>query len=211
MIFEGPGGLRCVIFRSQIALGSVPAATCGFKGAKMDPRRVPERSWRPLGGEKKVGRGQEAPKMIFERFEAPGPSADLIASRIPPGQVSRSREPKSVQKEGPEGSSWSPTWKMVWPLWGRIFALRGGRFSPPRVRNCLPEASWGFLGARLASGGHFGRLWAEKGEPKNCMAGSWDRLGALLAALGPDLGRLPAPRRTPREPRGGHVWSSFQR
>ena len=79
------------------------------------------------------------------------------------------------------------------------------------VRNGLPEASWGFLGARLASGGHFGRLWAEKGEPKNCMAGSWDRLGALLAALGPDLGRLPAPGRTPREPRGGHFWSFFQR
>ena len=35
-----------------------------------------------------------------------------------------------------------------------------------------------------ASGGHFGRLWAEKGEPKNCMDGSWGRLGALLAALG---------------------------
>ena len=68
MIFEGPGGLRGVIFRSKIALGSVRAATCGFKGAKMAPRRVPERSLRLLEGEKKVGRGQEAPNKIVERF-----------------------------------------------------------------------------------------------------------------------------------------------
>ena len=62
------------------------------------------------------------------------------------------------------------------------------------MRNGLPEASWGLLGARSASGGHFGRLWAEKGESTNYMDGSWGRRGAILAALGPVLGRIPTPR-----------------
>ena len=79
------------------------------------------------------------------------------------------------------------------------FSSPGGSFFVPRgVRNGLTEASWGFLGARSASGGHFGRLWAEKGESTNCMDGSWGHLGALLAALGPVLGRLSHPREEAR-------------
>ena len=89
-------------------------------------------------------------------------------------------EPQNGRCSGPSGMGFSPP---------------GGSFFVPRgVRNGLTEASWGFLGARSASGGHFGRLWAEKGESTNCMDGSWGHLGALLAALGPVLGRLSHPR-----------------
>ena len=84
---------------------------------------------------------------------------------------------------------------------GVDFQLPGGRFSSPEgceiAFQRLPGASWG---PASASRGHFGRLWAEKGESKNCMDGSWGRLGAILAALGLVLGRLPPPR---EEARGG--------
>ena len=36
-------------------------------------------------------------------------------------------------------------------------------------------------------------LWAEKGGLENYMEGSWDRLWALLAYLGPVLGRFAPP------------------
>ena len=118
----------------------------------------------------------------------------LIASRMPPGQVSSRRESRSLQKEGPEGSQWSPKMEDVLARLGLVLRPPGGSLFVPRgVRNGHTEASWGFLGPRSASGGHFGRLWAEKGESTNCMDGSWGHLGALLAALGPVLGRLSHP------------------
>ena len=36
-------------------------------------------------------------------------------------------------------------------------------------------------------------LWAIKGRLENCLEGSWDRLGALLAPLRPVSGRLSPP------------------
>ena len=42
-----------------------------------------------------------------------------------------------------------------------------------------------------------------KGEVKNCMEGSWDRLGALLARLGPIVGRFSYP--------GGGAWGGSRR
>ena len=47
-------------------------------------------------------------------------------------------------------------------------------------------------------------LWAEKGGLENYMEGSWDRLWALLAYLGPVLGRFAPPRGGPGSGPGGH-------
>ena len=80
----------------------------------------------------------------------------------------------------------------------------GGQISPPGgpisrpggSQNELLETSWGVLGSRSASG----ELWAGKGELENCMGGSWERLGALLARLELASDRFPLPGRGPRRP-----------
>ena len=54
-------------------------------------------------------------------------------------------------------------------------------------------------------------LWAGKGELENCMEGSWDHLGVLLARLGPILGRISRPRGGPGETPGGHFWTFLGR
>ena len=43
-----------------------------------------------------------------------------------------------------------------------------------------------------------------KEEFENCMEGSWDHLGVLLARLGPILGRISPPLGGPGEAPGGH-------
>ena len=43
-----------------------------------------------------------------------------------------------------------------------------------------------------------------KGEVESCIEGSWDRLGALLARLGPVLGRFSHPGGGAGEAPGGH-------
>ena len=79
----------------------------------------------------------------------------------------------------------------------------GIKFRPPGVKFRPPESSkWasGLLLGRLGRQvGLWRTLWAAKGELENCMEGSWDRLGAFLARLGPGLGRFPPP----GEGRGG--------
>ena len=65
MIFEGPGGLRGIIFRSQIALGSVPAALRVLPGLKIAPRCLQERSWERPGGQKKLW---YRPRASWENF-----------------------------------------------------------------------------------------------------------------------------------------------
>ena len=84
----------------------------------------------------------------------------------------------------------------------------GGQISPPpRVKfrspgipNGLLEPSWGVVGARSASGGRSG--WER--EVESCIEGSWDRLGALLARLGPVVGRFSHPGGGAGEAPGGH-------
>ena len=71
----------------------------------------------------------------------------LIASRMPPGQVSRSRESRSLLKEGPEGSQWSPNMEDFLAPLGLVFRPPGDRFSFPEgcemALQRLPGASWG--------------------------------------------------------------------
>ena len=64
----------------------------------------------------------------------------------------------------------------------------GSQIRPPGGPISRPgESQTGFWrGLRRA-------LWARKGPLENCMEGSWDRLGALLARLGPVLGRFSSP------------------
>ena len=73
----------------------------------------------------------------------------------------------------------------------------GIKFRPPGVKFRPPGSSkWasGLLLGRLGRQvGLWRTLWAAKGELENCMEGSWDRLGALLARLGPVLGRFSSP------------------
>ena len=95
--------------------------------------------------------------------------------------------------------TWLQTGRCFGPLGGVDFRPPGGRFSLPEgcemAFQRLPGA--GVRRAlRTASGG--------KGEPNNCMDGSWGRLGAVLAALGLVLGRLLPPGRRPEEAQGGH-------
>ena len=77
-----------------------------------------------------------------------------------------------------------------WAPWGlknqRFWTSRGWNFASRGVPNGLPEASWGFLGARSATGGRSG--WKRS---KSIIATSKGRLGAHLARLGLPLGLLP--------------------
>ena len=52
-------------------------------------------------------------------------------------------------------------------------------------------------------------FWARKGQLENCMEGSWDRLGVLLAPLRPVSDRLSPPWGGPGEAPGGHFWRYF--
>ena len=75
----------------------------------------------------------------------------------------------------------------------------GIKFRPPGVRFRPPGSSkWasGLLLGRLGRQvGLWRALWAAKWELKIGMEGSWDRLGALLARLGPVLDRFSCPGR----------------
>ena len=72
------------------------------------------------------------------------------------------------------------------------------KFRPPRVLESS-GASW--APSRPQKGALGG-----KEEFENCVEGSWDHLGVLLARLGPILGRISPPR-----PRGGHFWTFLGR
>ena len=71
MIFEGPRGLRGVIFRSHIALGSVPAALGVLPGLKIAPRTLQER---PTTPQDRPGTARKRPKSLQKRPKG-GPRA----------------------------------------------------------------------------------------------------------------------------------------
>ena len=74
-------------------------------------------------------------------------------------------------------------------------------FAPQGVLWSPPGASW--APSRPQKGALGG-----KEEFENCVEGSWDHLGVLLARLGPILGRISPP---PGGPRGGHFWTFLGR
>ena len=84
---------------------------------------------------------------------------------------------------------------------------RGSKKEPHRSNFAPPggplESSWDVLGAKSASEGRSGG----KEEFENCMEGSWDHLGVLLARLGPILGRISSLLGGPGEAPGGHFWT----
>jgi len=67
----------------------------------------------------------------------------------------------------------------------------GVKFDPPgvqfRVLGSPKRASGDLLGRLGRQVGLRRALWVGKGEVESCIEGSWDRLGALLARLGPLL------------------------
>ena len=73
----------------------------------------------------------------------------------------------------------------------------GVKFDPPgvqfRVLGSPKRASGDLLGRLGRQVGLRRALWARKGQLENCMEGSWDRLEALLAPVGPVSGRLSPP------------------
>ena len=73
----------------------------------------------------------------------------------------------------------------------------GVKFDPPgvqfRVLGSPKRASGDLLGRLGRQVGLRRALWARKGQLENCMEGSWDRLGVLLAPLRPVSGRLSPP------------------
>ena len=73
----------------------------------------------------------------------------------------------------------------------------GVKFDPPGVRFRVLGSPKRQVGLRRA-------LWARKGQLENCMEGSWDRLGVLLARLGPVVGRFSHPGGGAGEAPGGH-------
>ena len=77
---------------------------------------------------------------------------------------------------------------------GQISPPPGVKFRSPGIPNGLLEPSWGVVGARSVG----------KGEVESCIEGSWDRLGALLARLGPVVGRFSHPGGGAGEAPGGH-------
>ena len=83
MFFEGPGGLRGLIFRSQIALGSVPAALGVLPGLKIASRSLQKRSWERPGGQKNFGPAQERLGKNPARLKPGGRARPAAAS--PPG------------------------------------------------------------------------------------------------------------------------------
>ena len=66
------------------------------------------------------------------------------------------------------------------------------------------RASGALLGRRGRQVGLRRALWVGKGEVESCIEGSWDRLGALLARLGPVVGRFSHPGGGAGEAPGGH-------
>ena len=78
----------------------------------------------------------------------------------------------------------------------------GGQISPPPgVKFRSPGIPNGLLGRR---GRQVGLRRVGKGEVENCIEGSWDRLGALLARLGPVVGRFSHPGGGAGKAPGGH-------
>ena len=77
-------------------------------------------------------------------------------------------------------------------------------FAPPGVLWSPPGASW--APSRPQKGALGG-----KEEFENCVEGSWDHLGVLLARLGPILGRIPPHLGGPGEAPGGHFWTFLGR
>ena len=86
--------------------------------------------------------------------------------------------------------------------------LRGSNFAPPEGQISLPgdpkRASGALLGRRGRQVGLRRALWVGKGEVESCIEGSWDRLGALLARLGPLLVVFPTRGGGAGEAPGGH-------
>ena len=84
----------------------------------------------------------------------------------------------------------------------------GVKFDPPgvqfRVLGSPKRASGDLLGRRGRQVGLRRALWVGKGEVESCIEGSWDRLGALLARLGPVVGRFSHPGGGAGEAPGGH-------
>ena len=84
----------------------------------------------------------------------------------------------------------------------------GVKFDPPgvqfRVLGSPKRASGDLLGRLGRQVGLRRALWARKGQLENCMEGSWDRLGVLLAPLRPVSGRLSPS--GPGEAPEGHFW-----
>ena len=74
--------------------------------------------------------------------------------------------------------------------------------SPKRASGDLLKRLGRQVGLRRA-------FWARKGQLENCMEGSWDRLGVLLAPLRPVSDRLSPPWGGPGEAPGGHFWRYF--
>ena len=89
----------------------------------------------------------------------------------------------------------------------------GVKFDPPgvqfRVLGSPKRASGDLLGRLGRQVGLRRALWARKGQLENCMEGSWDRLGVLLAPLRPVSDRLSPPWGGPGEAPGGHFWRYF--
>ena len=121
----------------------------------------------------------------------------LIASRMPPGQVSRSRESRSLQKEGPEGSQWSPKMEDVLAPLGLVFRPPGDRFSFPEgcemALQRLPGASWGPGRRQEGTLVDFGRkrvsqriVWPALGT---VLGPSWRLLAPIWVASPPPGGR----------------------
>ena len=77
----------------------------------------------------------------------------------------------------------------------------GGQISLPGDPK---RASGALLGRRGRQVGLRRALWVGKGEVESCIEGSWDRLGALLARLGPVVGRFSHPGGGAGEAPGGH-------
>ena len=84
---------------------------------------------------------------------------------------------------------------------GVKFRPPGGQISPPGGPK---RASGALLGRRGRQVGLRRALWVGKGEVESCIEGSWDRLGALLARLGPGVGRFSHPGGGAGEAPGGH-------
>ena len=91
----------------------------------------------------------------------------------------------------------------------------------PRSKKEAPEVNCRTPGGQISRPGlgRLGRqvgvrraLWARKGQLENCMEGSWDRLGVLLAPLRLVSGRLSPPGGSPdrlREVIFGGILGSF--
>ena len=121
---------------------------------------------------------------LFNRFaHSAGPGVENIVGTVWPqlrGKGARRGDEKSTpggpKKEAP----------------GIKFRPPGVKFRPPGSSKWASGLLLGRLGRQV---GLWRTLWAAKGELENCMEGSWDRLGALLARLGPVLDRFSSPGR----------------